>query len=128
MDQNLNPNSKTNGIDPSSENVQEVFPDTGMGLLKSRIWARTGRAAAILMARHALCVGRVTGTNDPIANLAKSPGCALDYPSVCSVYFVCLFAPNSPPYPLVRGMCVAFITESHFNHRIFDLLPFDISL
>lgn len=35
--------------------------------------------------------------------------------------FVCL-----PGWP--RRMCVAFITESHFNHRIFDLLPFDISL
>jgi len=25
-------------------------------------------------------------------------------------------------------MCVPFITEWHFNHRIFDLVPFDISL
>lgn len=73
----------------------------------------------ILMARHALCVGRVTGTNDPIANLAV--------PHMVWIWDVGLFGPCLFACPLGRRMCVAFITESHFNHRIFDLLPFDIS-
>lgn len=90
-----------------------------------------GAVHIILMAGHGLCVGRVTGTNDPIANLAQmasrlGPGV---------VVYICI-CPLPPPFSLSAPLslflslysCVAFITESHFNHRIFDLLPFDTGL
>lgn len=70
---------------------------------------------------------RVTVTNDPIANLGKGLS-DLDLPVY---WFVCLsLSVNVYVFVCLPGrrMCVAFITESHFNHRIFDLLPFDISL
>lgn len=40
------------------------------------------------------------------------------------LYLFVLHTDSPPPC----HMCVRFITESHFNHRIFDLVPFDISL